>query len=120
MTPTLAEARAEVYALLDVDLPGIGAVYDHEPTGEVTGPVYVTVTFGGMRSTAILETVRVYSQMLDSPQVAAERLEEAIAVVDDALKAEQLGPSEWAEAAVDAEVGCLVSRCFVEIMRETY
>lgn len=119
MTPTLAEARAEVHRILDVPLTTVRSVYDHEPAGEADGPVYVTVTLARLTPTAIVEAVRIYSQVADSPTNGAAALETAIEEVDDLLKAEQIGPSDW-DTGLNDELQCLVARCFVEIPRETF
>ena len=119
MTPTLADARAQVFGLLDVGLDGVDAAYDHEPTGETTGPVYVTVAFFRLTPTDIVEAVRIYSQMADSPTDAAERLEVAIASVDDRLKDSAFGPSQC-EAEPDDGLGAYVARFLVDVPRQTF
>lgn len=119
MIPTLAEARAEVFAVLDVGPEGVEAVYDHEPTGETTGAVWVTVTFSALRSTSIVVAVRIYAQTADSPATAAEQMEVAVVAVDDLLKAAGHFPSDW-DSGLNDELQCLVARCFVEVPRETF
>lgn len=118
MTPTLTDSRALLYAALG-EVAGVDAFYDHEPTGEVTGPVYGTIQLERITPTEQVWAVRIYSQLADSPEEAARSMDVALVAVDDALASRPFGPSTW-DVGVDDRVGALVARSFLNIERSTF
>lgn len=119
MTPHLLDERAAITATLDVGLEGVDAVYDHEPDRETSGACYVSVALERVTATEQVWAVRIYSQTLDSIEEGTTRLLTALESVDDALKDEPLGPSEW-DLGFDDGIGCLVARTFLNRGRETF
>jgi len=119
MTPTLAEARADLFALLDGPMDSVDAVYDHEPHRETSGPCYVTVELDSITPREQRWAVRVYSQAADSPEEAAHTLDAAVAAVDDRLVEATVGPSEW-QIGYDDNLTSFVARVFVTVQRETF
>lgn len=119
MTPTLAESRATLAALLEPHLDGVDAVYDHEPHTETSGPCYVTVELEGLTSTDQLWAVRVYSQTADSPEDAASTLDVALGSVDDRLAESTFGPSEW-QVGYEDNVSAVVAKAVLRLPRESF
>ncbi|MEJ7763883.1 MAG: hypothetical protein WKF86_00140 [Acidimicrobiales bacterium] len=120
MTPLLVEAKADLFSVLDSGpLNGVDSVYDYEPHREASGPCYVTVELFAITPTDTTWAVRVYNQLLDSPEGAAATRDVAVVAVDDRLGQNNYGPSRW-EAGFDDALGCLVARTLVDVGRETF
>lgn len=118
MTPTLVESQQSLYRLLDGQpLTDVDAVYDHEPTGEVTGPCYVTVALERVTPTEQVWAVRIYSQTADGVGDATTTAYSALDAVDERLS--PLAPSAW-DVGHDDRVGALIARAFIDIPRETF
>lgn len=87
MRPTLSDNRADIVDLFASMASAGVTVYDHEPTGEVEGPVFVTVSYDGVpvTPTEITATVRIYSQAGDDPGGAEVRLADALDAAESCL-----------------------------------
>jgi len=118
--PGLSEARRDLAAALEYPpLDGVDAVYEQESNREASGPCYLTVALEAVRPTEIVLAVRVYSQMVDGVGDATDTLEAALEGADDRLLALGLGPSDW-QVGLDAEISCMVARCFVNQPRTSF
>jgi len=120
VTPHLADVRVSLARLLGGGLAGVDSVYDHEPDIETTGPCWVTIWLEQVTFTDQVWVVRIYSQILDSPDDAFSRMLTALEAVDDRLKtASAFGPSQWS-IGLQHDLGCIVSRISLNRGRESF
>lgn len=122
MRPTPATNRQDLYDLLAplVSSASVTSVYDHEPLGEVEGPVFVSIRHEEIGADAIVAGVRIYSLAADDPEGAEKALDEALDAVEDQLNTGATwSRSSWSVTYAD-DLNAWVALIRLERGREDY
>lgn len=114
---TLANAMAELYAL--VDDVGVAATYDYEPGHhEMWRPSALTLYCGAWTPDSWVILLRLYVEVVEGAEEAQTKLYALAVEVEDRLTG-GYGPSSWS-FEYDRELGLHVGTLTLEVGREDY
>lgn len=122
MRNSLAAVKAELFGLLAPNgnpaIPGVTAVYDHEPhDGQRAKPVAITISTAGLGPTAYTVFVRVYAAADGEAAVFQASMDSIVEAVD-LLMTPYWGPPEWDVADRREDLNAFVAETQVFVGRE--
>lgn len=119
MSSSVADAKADVYALLNGTVTGVTETYDHlPPLANLNGPVCLCVYTAGVTADFWLIAVRLFVEQGVDPKLAQDTLDLLMPSVD--AKAGPFGPLAWIVDGASEDSPYWSATCVYEVGREDY